>query len=74
MQLPYELPWLQLPYEYDHGYNSPMSMTMITTAPCMICKMVHKYKYCVLWTYSQTCIKKSPLGQSKIGLIRQVTS
>jgi hypothetical protein len=24
--------------------------------------------------YSQTCIKRSPLGQSKKGLIRQVTS
>ena len=32
MQLPYELPWLQQPYEYDHGYNYPMSMTMVTTA------------------------------------------
>ena len=25
-------------------------------------------------TYSQTCIKRSPLGQRKSGLIRQVTS
>jgi len=24
--------------------------------------------------YSQTCIKRSPLGQTKSGLIRQVTS
>ena len=26
------------------------------------------------WLYSQTCIKRSPLGHRKSGLIRQVTS
>jgi len=27
-----------------------------------------------IYMYSQTCIKRSPLGQRKNGLIRQVTS
>ena len=31
-------------------------------------------KKCHLFMYSQTCIKRSPLGQRKSGLIRQVTS
>ena len=31
-----------------------------------------EYEFCT--NYSQTCIKRSPLGQGKNGLIRQVNS
>ena len=34
----------------------------------------HLYWVCHQYIYSQTCIKRSPLGQRKSGLIRQVTS
>ena len=30
--------------------------------------------YCQIFKYSQSCIKRSPLGQRLSGLIRQVTS
>jgi hypothetical protein len=33
-----------------------------------------KFKHTYIYMYSQTCIKRSPLGQRKSGLLRQVTS
>ena len=33
-----------------------------------------KIKIIYMYIYRQTCIKRSPLGQRKSGLIRQVTS
>jgi len=35
---------------------------------------VNKHNQSVIYIYSQTCIKRSPLGPRKSGLIRQVTS
>jgi hypothetical protein len=37
-------------------------------------KWIHLFDFCFFSIYSQTCIKRSPLGQRKRGFIRQVTS
>jgi len=58
----------------DDAYHYLDYTQIHTCSPYRRCNKIELFKNVCFYIYSKTCIKMSPLGQRKSGLLRQMTS